>query len=105
MSRTPLFPAWAVWLLVGAPLVGFCALATGFSMRHPTWFDVGAGGVVGLVLWIVLAAQLQKWWKEGRRRLWLAPLAWLAFFIPYLWPALLFRRPRSWWKRAASAHT
>jgi hypothetical protein len=89
-----LAPISAVWFYIGS--------AVGSSDPLATW-EVIASFALGAAAVAVPAYFTFKWWRAGRRHVWVTPL----MLIPILafWPLafLLFvKAPRRWFTRAAT---
>lgn len=97
---------WGVCLPVVVAYGLFFAAAGGGFSPNAGWVDLLVAIALFAGTWSVLAVSMVSWSREGRRRLWRAPLGWMLVLVPYFWPFLLMPRVRRWWvnlSRATSA--
>jgi len=106
LARRPLVIGLTVWLVCLPIWLGVTFFAAAGGGFYPGTSLLKA---IGLTLfpfggpWLILDANIYRWWKQGRQGLWRPPLAWFLLLIPYVWPALLVPRVRRWWSRLATA--
>jgi MFS family permease len=89
-ARSRLLLALTVWALTFPGIFTGIAIAAASGTPDITATQLLAeSAIIAGALWLILLLLLIQWWREGRTRLWIAPLTWLAtILIAPLWFAL-----------------